>query len=135
MKYLAYTDGGSRNNTHASCAWIITNEANEIIHSNSCYLGGRTSNEAEYMGLILCLTSAVAGGIKHLVVTQDSELVSRQMNGEYQVKASNLKPLHDTAMCLSRQFDSIAFNWSGREHPLIGVCDKLCDQMIDSYKK
>ena len=130
-----YTDGGSRNNTFAACAWIITDEKDSVVYSNSTYLGGVTSNVAEYYGLILSLTSALAGGITDLIVYQDSELVSRQMTGQYQVKAAHLKPLHDTAMCLSQKFNTIEFKSVPREHPMVSAADAMCDLMIELYKK
>ena len=134
MHYL-YTDGGSRNNTYAACAWIITDDANSILHSNSTYLGACSNNVSEYTALILGLTSALAGGITSLIVYQDSELVSRQMTGQYQVKAPHLKPLYDTAQHLAHKFEHIEFKSVPREHAFISACDKLCDSVIDQYKK
>lgn len=130
-----YCDGGSRSNTYAACAWIITNEDNSVLHSNSTYLGACSNNVAEYSGLIFGLISAIAGGITSLTVYQDSELVSRQMTGQYQVKAPHLKPLHDTAMHLSKKFDTIVFKSVPREHPIISQCDSLCDQVLALYMK
>lgn len=130
-----YTDGGSRNNTFAACAWIITNDNDSIIHSNSCYIGAKSNNEAEYMSLILGLTSAIAGGVTDLIVYQDSELVSRQMTGQYQVKAIHLQPLHATATCLSQKFNTIEFKSVPREHPMVSAADAMCDLMIELYKK
>jgi ribonuclease HI len=67
--YNAYTDGGSRNDQHAACAWIITDQDNSILHMNSTYLGACSNNTSEYYGLIFCLTSALAGGIKELRIS------------------------------------------------------------------
>jgi len=134
--YYGYCDGGSQcSNTHAACAWIITDENEKVLHSNSTYLGGVSSNAAEYHALILLLTSAWAGGIKELTVYQDSELVSRQMTGQYQVKAEHLKPLYATAKHLANQFDTIVFKNVPREHHIISKCDALCNVVIMLYKK
>ena len=132
--YIGYCDGGSRNNTHAACAWIITNEDNEILYSNSLYLANRSNNDAEYFSIIFLMSSALAGKVTELKVIQDSELVSRQMNGQYQVKAPNLKPLYMMAQDLARKFDRIEFTWAPREHPMISICDMNCDLCIEHYK-
>ena len=130
-----YVDGGARSNTYAACAWIITNEDNSVLHSNSCYIGAKSNNESEYMALTFGLISAIAGGITSLTVYQDSELVSRQMTGQYQVKAPHLKPLHDTAMHLSKKFDTIVFKSVPREHPMVTIADGMCDQVLALYMK
>ena len=133
--YNAYTDGGSRNGQHAACAWIITDQDNSILHMNSTYLGACSNNSAEYYGLIFCLTSALAGGVKELTIYQDSELVSRQMTGQYQVKAEHLKPLYLTAQHLMQKFDKISFISVPREHPFIKQCDAAADLVLDAYIK
>jgi ribonuclease HI len=131
--YFGYCDGGSRSNTHAACAWMITDEEGKILHSNGTYLGAASNNTSEYFGLILLLTSAYSGGIRDITIVQDSELVSRQMTGQYQVKADHLKPLYATAKHLAGQFDSIKFTTVPREHPQISACDKMCDHIIGLY--
>lgn len=128
-----YCDGGSVDKTHAACAYIITNEDDRILCSNSIYLGAVTSNIAEYYGIIFSMIAATTGGIKDVIIIQDSQLVSRQMTGEYQVKAEHLKPLHATAMDLASKFEHIEFKWVTREHPLIKQCDRSCDLCIESY--
>ena len=133
--YNLYTDGGSRANTHAACAWLVTDDQGKVLHTNATYLGSQTNNAAEYLGLILGLPSAFAGGIKELTVYQDSELVSRQMTGQYQVKAEHLKPLHATAKHLASQFDTIVFKSVPREDPIISKCDEMCDSVISVYLK
>lgn len=79
--FKGYTDGGSRTNTHAACSWIITSDADEMKYTNAVYLGPLSSNAAEYHAIIFCMVSALSGGVKELSIYQDSELVSRQMNG------------------------------------------------------
>jgi ribonuclease HI len=129
--YIGYCDGGSRND-HAACAWIITNEDDVILHFNYLYLGSRSNNESEYYGLIMLLTSAIAGGVKELNVIQDSELVSRQVTGQYQVKAEHLKPLYSMAQDLIKKFDKITFETVSRENKRIKECDAYCTLTIKS---
>ena len=131
--YFGYCDGGSRSNTHAACAWMITDEDGKILHSNGTYLGALSNNSSEYMGLILLLTSAYSGGIRDITIVQDSELVSRQMTGQYQVKAEHLKPLYATAKHLAGQFDSIKFTTVPRDHPQISACDRAADLILSMY--
>ena len=133
--FYGYCDGGSQcNNKHAACAWIITNEDGESLYTNSMYIGGCSNNVAEYQALLALLLSALAGGVKELHVIQDSELVSRQVTGQYQVKAEHLKPLYLTVQDLINKFDKIEFESVRREHPMLKIVDKMCDQLIDSHK-
>lgn len=135
-EFFIYTDGGSINNTYAACAFIITNKNNEVLYSNSVYLGSLTNNGSECNGVIFSLLSALSGGIRsNVVVYSDSQLTINQINGVYQIKATHLIPYHETIKYLSKQFEGIAFKWVPREHPMISACDKLCDQCIDQYRK
>lgn len=133
--YNIYTDGGSVNNEHSACAFIITDGENKILHMNSVYMAGNTNNIAEYSAVIYSLIAAYAGGIKeNITVHSDSQLIINQLNGSYQVKAPHLIPLHQTASHLAEKFSSITFTWVPREHPMITQCDRMCDQIIEQYK-
>lgn len=135
-EFMIYTDGGSINNTYAACAFIITNVDNEILFSNSVYLGSLTNNCAECNGIIFSMLSALAGGIcSKVAVYSDSQLTINQINGVYQIKAVHLMPYHETIKYLSKQFDAITFNWVSREHPMISACDKMADTVINMYRK
>ncbi|MEY4746976.1 MAG: hypothetical protein RLZZ416_25 [Candidatus Parcubacteria bacterium] len=94
---LIYTDGGARGNPGpAACAAILVHEGKRIA-SNKTYLGDRcTNNAAEYEGLILGLTEAKKRGFagKTIEVRMDSELIVRQMSGEYQIKEETLWPYY-----------------------------------------
>lgn len=78
-------------------------------------LGIGTNNEAEYGGLIVGLEAALAAGATKLTVRGDSQLVLRQMEGRYQVKAANLRPLHQQAKALAAQFERVAWQWVRRD--------------------
>ena len=85
-----------------------------------------TNNEAEYHGLLNGLKLAQDRNITHLRVGMDSELVVKQMNGEYQVKAVNLKPLHSQCMKLRETFDNCSIHHIPRE--LNREADALANQ-------
>ncbi|HEX9242748.1 MAG TPA: ribonuclease HI family protein, partial [Anaeromyxobacter sp.] len=103
-----YTDGAARGNPGpAGAGAVILNPDGHIVAKIGKFLGDSTNNVAEYMGLILGLKRARAMGIKELEVYSDSELLVKQLAGEYQVKAEHLRPLHDEARQLLQGFSFI----------------------------
>jgi ribonuclease HI len=93
------------------------------------FLGENTNNYAEYMGLILGLERAKVMGIKELEVLSDSELLVKQLNGDYAVKAENLKPLHDRAKALIAAFPAIEIRHVPREEN--AEADRMSNRAID----
>jgi ribonuclease HI len=92
MTILAYTDGASRGNPGESGIGIVLkDEYGNMIASQYGYIGKATNNVAEYTALATCLKMAKATECSRLVVHSDSELMVRQMNGQYKVKDSRLK--------------------------------------------
>jgi len=77
-------------------------------------VGHGTNNEAEYEGLILGLEAALSAGATTVTVHGDSQLVIRQLEGRYAVKASNLQPLFGKAKRMLQRFDRVAFDWVRR---------------------
>jgi ribonuclease HI len=84
---------------------------------------------AEYTGLILGLKRAKAMGLRELEVLADSELMVRQLNGEYQVKADHLRPLHDEAAALIQGFEQIEIRHIPREENT--AADEMSNRAID----
>ena len=119
------------NNSHGAGAFIICNDKNEEVYSNSFYFGNYSNNQSEYTSIILCLTSALAGGIKDLTLTSDSQLTIFQITGKYQVKSEHLKPLHAQVQYIIKKFNTINFEWSPREHIMLKRCDALCDLVLE----
>jgi ribonuclease HI len=108
-----YTDGSSLNNSAidpgaASSAFVIVQEG-EIVHQEGVNIGLGTSNVAEYKAVILGLRYAIDLGIRRIKVLSDSQLVVRQMMGEYKVKNSIMKELHNSCLRLADEFDSVTF--------------------------
>ena len=111
MRLTVHVDGGARGNPGPAAAAAVisgpvSDEASEL-------LGVATNNVAEYRGLLLGLARARELGATEVEVINDSELVAKQINGEYKVKHPDMKPLHAQAMAALREFDS----WSIRSVP------------------
>ena len=127
---IAYTDGGARGNPGpAGYGVVIQDEAGQKVASLSQYLGHQTNNVAEYQGLIGALEYAVAQGPKALKVVSDSELLVKQIKGEYKVKNPTLQDLHGRAKQLIRQLE-----WFSIQHVLRGKnaeADRLANEAMD----
>ena len=95
-------DGGARGNPGpAGYGAVIRDPGGKILEELRGYLGHTTNNVAEYSGLIAALRYACGAGASSLTVRADSELMVRQMNGQYRVKAPNLRPLFEEARRLA----------------------------------
>lgn len=113
---VAHIDGGSRGNPGPSgYGVVIEDEVGRPVAQLSEYLGKQTNNYAEYSGLLAALTYALKHGFKAMKVISDSELMVRQINGEYKVNSPALKELHAQAMKKLDQFDSFEIRHVLRE--------------------
>ena len=102
---IAHTDGACRGNPGRSGAGVlITTEDGREVARISRYLGEMTNNMAEYTALLIALGEARRGGADTVTVKSDSELLVRQINGEYKVKNERLRIVHQSAMDLLRGF-------------------------------
>lgn len=105
-----YTDGGARGNPGpAGIGFVLVSDAGEERAAAGRFLGEATNNVAEYEALLAGLRAARALGVEELLVRADSELVVKQMRGEYRVKHPNLKPLFVSAQELVRGFSKVRF--------------------------
>lgn len=128
--YSLYTDGASRGNPgEGGAGMILKDSAGRTIKKMKRYLGRVTNNQAEYNALLLGLSMAKKIGAKELNVYLDSELVVKQIKGEYRVKNSEIKPLHQKVLKIFREFDKINIMHIPRE--LNGDADLLANQAID----
>jgi ribonuclease HI len=125
-----YTDGAARGNPGpAGAGAVIVNADGHVVAKIGKFLGDSTNNVAEYMGLILGLKRAKAMNIKELEIFSDSELLVKQLQGDYAVKAEHLRPLHDEAQALLK-----AFEWSQVRHiprEENGQADAMSNRAID----
>jgi ribonuclease HI len=102
----AYCDGGSRGNPGpAGYGVYIRDAAGNVLAELSQFLGKKTNNFAEYSGLLAALEFAIANGHKSLLVVSDSELMVKQMKGQYRVNSVELKPLWEEARRRVMQLD------------------------------
>jgi ribonuclease HI len=102
MNLIIHTDGGSRGNPGPAAAGVVIRDADsdEIIHEAGYFLGKATNNVAEYQGLIRALEYAQELGATRVQVYTDSELMVKQITGEYRVKSPDLKPLAQKAQSI-----------------------------------
>jgi len=125
-----FTDGAARGNPGpAGAGAVIISPDGHVVAKVGKYLGETTNNVAEYTGLILGLKRAKAMGLRELEVLADSELVVKQLTGEYQVKADHLRPLHDEAKALLAGFDKIDLRHIPREEN--EAADEMSNRAID----
>jgi ribonuclease HI len=123
-------DGGARGNPGpAGYGVIIEDEKGTSVAQFSEYLGHQTNNFAEYSGLLAALRYAVDHGPRALEVIADSELMVKQMNGQYKVRAPQLIDLYQQARALVRQLDWFRIRHVRRAHN--SAADKLANRAMD----
>ena len=127
---IAHVDGGARGNPGpAGYGAVITDQAGQRVAALSEYLGHQTNNYAEYHGLLAALDFALKHGHKALKVIADSELLVKQIRGEYKVKSPTLVDLHQRARQMIAQLD-----WFSIQHVLRGgnqEADRLANLAMD----
>lgn len=132
MKVVVHVDGGARGNPGPAAAGsVVSTPDGDVLDEASEYIGDSvTNNVAEYRGLLLGLQRAKEVGATEVEVVNDSELVAKQVNGEYKVKHADMKPLHAAAKDLFAGFDS----WSMRSVPRAknSHADALVNQALDA---
>ena len=123
-------DGGARGNPGpGASAYILSDAAGSEVEARGEYLGSVTNNVAEYRALISGLEAAVRHEVSALDVSMDSELVVRQMTGQYRVKHEGLKPLHALARAAASKIGRVTFNSVRREHNV--RADQLVNDTLD----
>jgi ribonuclease HI len=132
--YRIFSDGGSRGNPGPSAYAIVVTEDGEVIHRHAEYLGIGTNNRAEYRGLIAAIGKAVELGAGSAEFVMDSELVIRQMNGEYRVRSANIVDLHADAKALASMIPEVRFTHVRRSDAGIALADALLNEELDRHK-
>jgi uncharacterized repeat protein (TIGR04076 family) len=131
MTWTAYIDGGARGNPGPAAAGIhILDDGGKPVFSAGLFLGHKTNNEAEYAGLLFTLDLLLAAGINDVQIRSDSELLVRQMQGQYRVKAPNLQPLFEKAMDRLMDIKKARFQHVRREENR--EADALVNQALDA---
>ncbi len=124
------TDGGSRGNPGPGGVGVVVAAPDgTIVASGGAFLGHTTNNIAEYEALLWGMRAALALGARRAVMRADSELVVKQLRGEYRVKNEGLKPLFVQAQTLRRRFDAIEFEHVRRAQN--AAADALANEAMD----
>jgi ribonuclease HI len=131
VKARLSTDGGARGNPGpAAYGYVLETDDGTILAAHGETIGVATNNVAEYRALIAGLEKAIEVGVDELEVVSDSELLVKQMKGEYRVKNENLRPLAVQASRLARQVGRVRWTSVRREHN--ELADRLVNEALDA---
>jgi probable phosphoglycerate mutase len=126
VKARLSTDGGARGNPGpAAYGYVLEADDGTVLDARGEAIGVATNNVAEYRALVAGLEKAVELAIDDLEVVSDSELLVRQMKGEYKVKSETLRDLNDEAEALSRRLGKVRYRAVRREQ------NELADQLVN----
>ena len=130
-RVVVHVDGGARGNPGpAGIAAVATGVGGETIREENAYIGEATNNVAEYRALLLGLEVAEGLGAREVDVVCDSQLVARQVGGQYRVKHPALRALYQDAMAGLARFDRWSVRDVRREHNR--RADELVNEAIDA---
>jgi ribonuclease HI len=128
--HQANIDGAARGNPGPASYGVVIRDGNgELVAKLKKYIGRMTNNVAEYYGLIAALDYAESHGIRALRVESDSELMVKQMQGQYKVKSEDLRPLFERAKKMSMGFESFRIDHVYREQNR--EADALANEALD----
>lgn len=129
-RLVANVDGGARGNPGpAAIAAVITDPDGNVLDEHGETIGTATNNVAEYRALLLGIERARALGAHEIELIGDSELVVRQVKGEYRVKDAGLRPLHDQVRDALEGFERWSIRHVRREHN--AAADALVNLALD----
>ncbi len=130
MKARLFTDGGARGNPGpAAYGYVLEAEDGTVLAAHGEAIGVATNNVAEYRALVAGLEKAGELGVRELEVVSDSELLVKQMKGEYRVKNENLRELANQAGRLARGVGRVRWTAVRREHN--ELADRLVNEALD----
>lgn len=124
-----YCDGASRGNPGPGSFGFVILEEGRIVAQGKGRLGNVTNNFAEYQALIQGLQKCLTLGATSIVVKSDSQLLVRQLNGQYRVKAPQIRPLYEEAATLLRKFPESKVHHIPREEN--SLADALANAALD----
>ena len=131
MKATLWTDGGARGNPGpAAYGYVLETEDGTVLAAHGEAIGEATNNVAEYRALVAGLEKAVELAVDEVEVVSDSELLVKQMRGEYKVKNEALRELWEEATRLARQPRSVRYTAVRREHN--ELADRLVNEALDA---
>jgi probable phosphoglycerate mutase len=126
-----FTDGGARGNPGpAAYGYVLEADDGTLLAAHGERIGVATNNVAEYRALIAGLEKALELGLDEVGVVSDSELLVKQMTGEYRVKNTALKKLNDEAEQVARRIGDVSYTAVRREHN--ELADRLVNEALDA---
>jgi ribonuclease HI len=129
---MIFSDGGARSNPGpAAIGFVILSGKGQILMTKSRYVGSRTNNQAEYEALIAALEAATALNAEEVICHLDSQLVVKQLTGEYKVKNSELRKLWMQVQELRNRFKKTIFRSVPRTNIQIQKADALVNKALD----
>jgi ribonuclease HI len=131
VKARLFTDGGARGNPGpAAYGFVLESEDGTVLAAEGGAIGNATNNVAEYSGLIAGLQRAIELHVPEVEVVSDSELMVKQMRGEYRVKNEALRELYGEAIALARRLGKVEYRHVKRAHN--ELADKLVNDALDA---
>jgi ribonuclease HI len=131
VKAKLFTDGGARGNPGpAAYGYVLEADDGTVLAAHGERIGIATNNVAEYSALIAGLEKALELAVPEVEVISDSELLVKQMNGEYRVKNRALRELSSRASQLARQIGDVSYRAVRREHN--ELADRLVNEALDA---
>jgi ribonuclease HI len=131
VKARLSTDGGARGNPGpAAYGYVLETDDGHVLAAHGEAIGRATNNVAEYSGLVAGMTKAAELGVDELEVVSDSELLVKQMRGEYRVKNEALRVLWEEASDLERRFSLVRYTAVRRAHN--ELADRLVNEALDA---
>jgi ribonuclease HI len=131
---VLWSDGAARGNPGpAGIGIMLKTKSGEVLVAEGRFVGHTTNNVAEYKALLLGLERALERGVRRLDVFADSELLIKQLKGQYRVKNAGLKPLFLAAKSLIQRFERVRLEHVRRE--LNGEADRLANAGIDEAER
>jgi ribonuclease HI len=133
VRAIVHVDGGARGNPGpAAAACVISTPDGEILGEHAELLGEVTNNVAEYRALLLGLRRARELGVSEVEIVNDSELIAKQINGQYKVKHPAMRPLYLEALAMLRELE----RWSVRTVPRAqnAEADALVNAALDQAR-
>lgn len=130
MKLIVNVDGGARGNPGpAAIGAVVQDSGGEVLEERGERIGAATNNVAEYRALLLGIERAAELGASELELVGDSELIVRQVKGEYKVKDATLRGLHAEVKRALRPFDRWSIRHVRREQN--AAADRLVNVALD----
>ena len=133
MAIEVYIDGAARGNPGPAGIGVVIKDGPKLIEEIGAYIGKTTNNIAEYMALIRGLEEVLIRGFKSAAFYSDSELLVKQLNGEYKVKHDNLVPLNYHVLTLIDRMKEFSIKHVTRDKN--GHADKMANEGIDLHAR